>query len=203
MRVPALLAASLLPAFPCVAPAQTVPELEPIIITATRTEVPADKTSAAVTVITREEIARSQARSVQDLLSGTPGMGVSNNGGPGKVTSIHLRGTEADHVLVMIDGVKIGSATLGTVAFQDLPVGLIERIEIVRGPRASLYGSEAIGGVIQIFTKKGGAQRTEYCINDDWRTQLKLENVFDTDYETAYFYNQPGHSVFVALRYEH
>jgi vitamin B12 transporter len=160
MRVPALLAASLLPVFPCVSAAQTVPELEPIIITATRTEVPADKTSAAVTVITAKDIAHSQARSVQDLLAGTPGLGVSNSGGPGKTTSVYLRGTNAGHVLVMIDGVKIGSATLGQVAFQDLPIDLIERIEIVRGPRAALYGSEAIGGVIQIFTKKGGPQRT-------------------------------------------
>ncbi len=162
MRVPALLAASLLPVLPSLVQAQTVPELEPIIITAARTEQPVDKTSAAVTVITRQDIARSQARSVQDLLSGTPGLGLANNGGAGKVTSLYLRGTNADHVLVMIDGVKIGSATLGTVAFQDLPVDLIERIEIVRGPRAALYGSEAIGGVIQIFTRKGGAQRTTF-----------------------------------------
>ena len=164
MRVPFLLAATLLPVFPSISAAQTVPELEPIIVTATRTEMPADKTSTAVTVIGRDEIARSQARSVPDLLSGTPGVTVSNNGGPGKTTSIHLRGTEADQVLVMVDGVKIGSATLGTAAFQDLPIDLIDRIEILRGPRAALYGSEAIGGVIQIFTKKGGEQRTTFSI---------------------------------------
>ncbi|OQW93348.1 MAG: hypothetical protein BWK79_11645, partial [Beggiatoa sp. IS2] len=78
-----------------------------------------------------------------------------SNGSLGKVTSVFLRGTEADHVLVLVDGVKIGSPTLGVVSFQDLPVNQIERIEIVRGPRSSLYGSEAIGGVIQIFTRKG------------------------------------------------
>jgi len=133
---------------------------EPIIVTATRTAQTADETLAAVTVITRQDIERQQATSVVDLLRGTPGLDLSNNGGLGKATSVFLRGTESDHVLVLIDGVKVGSATLGTTAFQDIPVDQIERIEIVRGPRSSLYGSEAIGGVIQIFTRKGGGATT-------------------------------------------
>ncbi len=135
---------------------------EPIIVTATRTAQTADETLAAVTVITRQDIERQQATSVVDLLRGTPGLGLSNNGGLGKATSVFLRGTESDHVLVLIDGVKVGSATLGTTAFQDIPVDQIERIEIVRGPRSSLYGSEAIGGVIQIFTRKGGGPLKPY-----------------------------------------
>jgi len=128
----------------------------PVIVTATRTARTADETLAPVTVITRTEIERRQAGSVQDLLRGVPGISIASSGGPGKVTSVFLRGTESDHVLVLIDGIKVGSATLGTTAFQDIPVEQIERIEIVRGPRSSLYGSEAIGGVIQIFTRKGG-----------------------------------------------
>ena len=131
-------------------------DLDPIIVTATRTAQTADETLASVTVITREKIERQQASSVQDVLRGVPGLAIANTGGPGKATSVFLRGTESDHVLVLIDGVKVGSATLGTTAFQDIPVEQIERIEIVRGPRSSLYGSEAIGGVIQIFTRKGG-----------------------------------------------
>jgi vitamin B12 transporter len=133
-------------------------KLDPIIVTvtATRTAQTADETLSSVTIITRREIERRQAQSVQDLLRGVPGVSIANNGGPGKATSVFLRGTESDHVLVLIDGVKVGSATLGTTAFQDIPVEQIERIEIVRGPRSSLYGSEAIGGVIQIFTRKGG-----------------------------------------------
>lgn len=134
----------------------------PIIVTATRTAQTADETLAAVTVITRQDIERQQATSVVDLLRGTPGLGLSNNGGLGKATSVFLRGTESDHVLVLIDGVKVGSATLGTTAFQDIPVDQIERIEIVRGPRSSLYGSEAIGGLIQIFTRKGGGPLKPY-----------------------------------------
>ncbi len=133
---------------------------EPIIVTATRTAQTADETLAAVTVITRQDIERQQATSVVDLLRGTPGLSLSNNGGLGKVTSVFLRGTESDHVLVLIDGVKVGSVSSGTTAFENIPVDQIERIEIVRGPRSSLYGSEAIGGVIQIFTRKGGGATT-------------------------------------------
>jgi vitamin B12 transporter len=128
---------------------------EPIIITATRTAQTADETLASVTVITRKDIERRQARSVQDLLRGTQGISIANNGGPGKNTSIFMRGTESDHVLVLIDGIRAGSATSGGAAFENIPIEQIEHIEIVRGPRSSLYGSEAIGGVIHIFTRKG------------------------------------------------
>lgn len=131
-------------------------ELSPIIVTATRTAQTADETLASVTVITREEIDRRRATSVQEVLRGVPGLGIANNGGLGKTSSVFLRGSESDHVLVLVDGIRIGSATLGTAAFEDIPIDQIERIEIVRGPRSSLYGSEAIGGVIQIFTRKGG-----------------------------------------------
>ncbi len=126
-----------------------------VVVTATRTARTVDETLAPVTVITREDIERQQPQSVVDLFRGVPGMSFTNNGGRGKQTSFFLRGTESDHVLVLIDGVKAGSATSGSTAFQDLPVDLIDRIEIVRGPRSSLYGSEAIGGVIQIFTRRG------------------------------------------------
>ena len=133
-------------------------ELSPVIVTATRTAQTTDETLASVTVITRKDIERQQAQTVQDLFRSVPGVNITNNGGAGKATSFFLRGTESDHVLVLIDGIKVGSATSGAVAFQHIPVEQIERIEIVRGPRSSLYGSEAIGGVIQIFTRKGGKE---------------------------------------------
>lgn len=128
---------------------------DPIIVTATRTAQTANESLASVTVISRKDIERQQARSIQDLLRGVPGVSIANNGGPGKTTSVFMRGTNADHVLVMIDNIKVGSATSGTTAFENIPIEQIERIEIVRGPRSSLYGSEAIGGVIHIFTRKG------------------------------------------------
>lgn len=131
-----------------------------VVVTATRTATTADNTLASVTVITRADIERQQATSLPELLQGTLGIGISNNGGPGKATSFFLRGAEADQVLVLVNGIKIGSATLGITSFQDIPIDQIERIEIVRGPRSSLYGSEAIGGVIQIFTRKGGGRFT-------------------------------------------
>jgi len=129
-------------------------DLDHVVVTATRTAQTQDQTLAAVTVIDRAEIDRLQPSSLADLLRGTPGMSLSNTGGPGKATSMFLRGTESDHVLVLIDGIKLGSATSGGAAIQDIPVEQIERIEIVRGPFSSLYGSEAIGGVIQIFTRQ-------------------------------------------------
>jgi vitamin B12 transporter len=135
-------------------------ELEPMIVTATRTARTADETLASVTVITRKEIEKRQATSVQEALRGVPGLGIANSGGLGKDTSVFLRGTNSNHVLVLIDGVRMGSVTLGTTAFQDIPIDQIERIEVVRGPRSTLYGSEAIGGVIQIFTRKGGGKLT-------------------------------------------
>ncbi|SEN44822.1 TonB-dependent vitamin B12 receptor [Nitrosomonas marina] len=128
---------------------------EPVTVTATRTAQTPDAVLASMTVITRKDIVRQQARSVHDLLRGTPGINIVNNGGPGKSTFMQMRGTETDHILVLIDGIKVGNATSGTTPFENIPIEQIERIEIVRGPRSSLYGSEAIGGVIQIFTRKG------------------------------------------------
>ncbi len=124
-----------------------------IIVTATRTAQTQDQTLAPVTVTTRAEIELLQPSSLQDLLNDTPGMAVGNQGGPGKVTGLFLRGTNANQVLVLVDGIRVGSATAGTTPVQDIPVDQIERIEIVRGPFSSLYGSEAIGGVIQIFLR--------------------------------------------------
>ena len=129
-------------------------DLDGVIVTATRTARTQDATLAAVTVIDREEIQRLQPASLQELLRKVPGASIANNGGAGKESSIFLRGTESDHVLVLIDGLKVGSATSGKAALQDIPVEQIERIEVVRGPFSSLYGSEAIGGVIQIFTRR-------------------------------------------------
>ena len=130
-------------------------ELETVVVTANRIARTVDDTQASVSVVSRQDIERSQARNIEDLLRGLPGVMISNNGGAGKQSSLFVRGTNSDHVLVLVDGIRIGSVTSGQAALQDIPVEQIERIELVRGPRSSLYGSEAIGGVVQIFTKKG------------------------------------------------
>lgn len=133
-------------------------DLDEVIVTGTRTEVALVDSLVPAQVIDRAEIDRTQARDLIELLRGRAGIDIGNNGGRGKISSLFLRGAESDHLLVLVDGVKIGSATSGMPAIQDLPVAQIERIEIIRGPRSSLYGSEAVGGVIQVFTR-GAKQR--------------------------------------------
>jgi vitamin B12 transporter len=142
-------------ALPIQAAVEDVTELDPVVVTATRLPETTEQTLAAVTVIERAEIERRQSRTMVEVLRGLPGVAISQSGGAGQPSSVFLRGTESDHVLVLIDGVKVNSATLGTAAWQHIPVAAIERVEVVRGPRSSLYGSEAIGGVIQIFTRRG------------------------------------------------
>ena len=129
-------------------------DLDTVLVTANRSASTLGDTIAPAQVIDRAEIERAQPRDLPDLLRGRAGIEIGNNGGPGKLTSIFMRGTESDHVLVLVDGIRIGTATAGIPAIQDIPVEQIERIEIVRGPRSSLYGSDAIGGVIQIFTRR-------------------------------------------------
>jgi vitamin B12 transporter len=134
--------------------------LDTVVVTATRTAVTADAALAPVEVIDHDAIQRSQATSLGQLLRGRAGINLSNQGGEGKLSTLFVRGAESDHVLVLVDGVRIGSATSGLASFQDLPIALIDRIEIVRGPRSSLYGSDAIGGVIQIFTRRDQGEAT-------------------------------------------
>lgn len=148
------IAAALCCAVPFAALGEAAPtQLDQVIVTATRTAQTEDQALAPVTVITRAEIELLQPSSLQDLLNDTPGMAISNQGGPGKVSAMFLRGTNANQVLVLVDGIRVGSATAGTTPIQQIPVDQIQRIEIVRGPFSSLYGSEAIGGVIQIFLR--------------------------------------------------
>ena len=155
---PLALACALLAPLPVLADgandAENAEALDRVTVTATRTALTTDASLAPVEVIDRTALERSQARSVGELLRGRAGVDVSNQGGTGKLTTVFLRGSESDHVLVLIDGVRVGSATSGLAALQDLPLQAVDRIEIVRGPRSSLYGSDAIGGVIQIFTRR-------------------------------------------------
>lgn len=129
--------------------------LAPVIVTATRTAITVDDALSSVTVITRADIERLQPVSVQDLLTGLPGVTFTQSGGLGQQSSLFLRGTNSTHTLVLLDGVRLGSVTAGFASLEQIPVEQIERIEIVRGPRSSLYGADAIGGVIQIFTRHG------------------------------------------------
>lgn len=128
---------------------------EQVVVTATRLAEPLDQTLSSVTVITRADIQAKQYLTLDEALATVPGVSLSNNGGIGKGTFFFIRGAEADQNLVLVNGVRVGSTTLGTTAIQDIPLEQIERIEVVRGPRSSLYGADALGGVVQIFTRSG------------------------------------------------
>jgi vitamin B12 transporter len=129
-------------------------KLEPVVVTATRTLQSLEQNIAPVIVISTQEIEQSQAKDVADLLRLHAGLEMGRNGGPGQASSVFIRGTDSDHVLLMIDGVKVNPGTIGGPTWQFISPHMVERIEIVKGPRSSLYGSEAIGGVVNIITKK-------------------------------------------------
>ncbi|MFL6545071.1 MAG: TonB-dependent receptor, partial [Candidatus Udaeobacter sp.] len=131
---------------------------EDVVVTATRTAEPVEKTGESVSVITAEQLAVQQIVFVGDALQESPGLVLVRNGGLGQNATVALRGAEAGQTLVLIDGVRINdpSTVDNEALLGDLLVNNIERIEILRGPQSTLYGSDAIGGVIDILTRRGG-----------------------------------------------
>jgi vitamin B12 transporter len=127
-----------------------------VIVTASRIPEPQDESLWSTTVLTRADIEAASAQSVPELLATLAGINIDNSGGLGQASSVFIRGADSDHTLLLIDGVRVGSASLGLAPFEIIPVEQIERIEVVRGPRSTLYGSDAVGGVIQIFTRQAG-----------------------------------------------
>ena len=134
------------------APEQSLP---PVVVTATRTEVPLNQLTTSLTVITSEEIRERQAETVSEVLRDVAGVNVIQTGSLGTATSVFIRGSESNQVLVLVDGVEINSTTTGAYDFANLTTESIERIEVLRGAGGTLYGSQAIGGVINIITKRG------------------------------------------------
>jgi vitamin B12 transporter len=130
------------------------PPITPVVVTATRTESPLDQVIASVDIISGDELRRQPGAELGDLLRMRAGVEVARVGGPGQQTSLFLRGTESNHVLVLVDGVRINPGTIGSAAIQNIAPELIERVEIVKGPRSTLYGSDALGGVINVITRR-------------------------------------------------
>ena len=125
-----------------------------IIVTATRSAIPLSDAIVPVTVITRQDIEQSLASDLAELLRFEAGLDIARNGGPGQSTSVFMRGTESNHTLVLVDGVRINPGTVGGAAIQNIAPEVIERIEIVKGARSALFGTDAIGGVINIITRR-------------------------------------------------
>lgn len=139
---------------------QAVETTAPVIVTATRTEQAVDRALASVVLIDRQTIEQSQARDAAELLRRHAGIDIARNGGPGQNVSVFIRGAESNQTLVLLDGVKLNPGTIGTAALQNIDPTMIERIEIVKGPRSTLYGSDAIGGVINIITRRPDQARS-------------------------------------------
>ena len=128
-------------------------ELSQVIVTASRVPEPLADSFWSTTVLTRSDIEARQVQSLPDLLADLAGINIDNTGGLGQASAVFIRGADSDHTLLLIDGVRVGSATLGTPPVELVPLEQIDHIEVVRGPRSTLYGSDAVGGVIQIFTR--------------------------------------------------
>jgi vitamin B12 transporter len=140
--------------------AAEVTELDPLVVTATRVATPVSEVGSSVTVISREQIESRQPEYVLDVLRGVPGLDVVRQGGLGQQTSVFLRGANSTHTLVLIDGIEINDPSNPgrSFDFANLPADNVERIEIVRGPGSTLYGSDAMGGVINIISRKGSGK---------------------------------------------
>ena len=134
---------------------EEVKKLEPVVVTATKIETPAEQLGASVTVITEDDFRTYHYATVGDALQRVPGVEIRRSGSLGKTSSITIRGANPNQVQVLVDGVRVSSTTTGQAELSDLSPDLIERIEIIRGPQSTLYGANAIGGVVNIITKRG------------------------------------------------
>ncbi len=161
-------------------------EMDDLVVTATRLATPRGELASSVTVITAADIQRKQFRSVPQALRSVPGLHVVQSGGPGQQTSVFMRGANSNHTLVLIDGIEASdpSSPNGAVDFSNLWLDNIERIEVVRGPQSTLYGSDAIGGVIQITTRRGagklhGAAKAEGGSDNTFNQQASVAGAND------------------------
>ena len=151
----------------CAADSNALPA---VIVTATRTAQPLADTLADVRVIDAQAVRNAGASTLTELLAAHAGVEIAANGGPGQLSSVFIRGSNANHIVLLVDGVRLHSATAGLNAWENIPLAQIERIEVLRGTASSLYGADAIGGVVQIFTRRG--ERTQASVGaGSWRTR--------------------------------
>jgi len=153
VRLASALALALAPSLATAA--ESTAPVPTVVVTATRVPMPLDEVLAPVIVIDRATIERSAANDAADLLRFHAGLEVARTGGPGQPTSVFIRGADSNHTLVLVDGVRINPGTIGLPALQNVTPDMVERIEVVKGPRSALWGSDAIGGVVNIVTRRG------------------------------------------------
>src|SRR5262245_11332546 len=138
-------------------------KLDPVVVTATKIEEPQERLGATVTVIQEDELKVYNYSNVGDALRQVPGLEVQRSGGLGKLTQLRIRGTGTQQVQVLVDGMRVNSPTAGGFDLSDLAIDQIERIEIIRGPQSTLYGADAIGGIVHIITKRGQGPFSAYA----------------------------------------
>jgi vitamin B12 transporter len=166
---------------PAVLRGQAVPpQSESVVVTATAAPEEIEDVGSAVTVVTREDIERNGWRTVQDALRSVPGATVARSGGPGSQTSVFLRGANSTHTLVLVDGVRVNSPFFPGYDFSLLSTENVERIEVVRGPFSALYGSESIGGVVQIFTRPAGGKLSGRVVGEAGNADQRELSAFAT-----------------------
>ncbi len=159
------------------ASAQELRQVDPVVVTATKIAEPRSQVGATVTVISEEELKTYNYLTVDDALRQVPGLEVQRQGSAGKLSQVRIRGTSTQQVQVLIDGARVKSPTAGTFDFSDLGLDQIQRIEIVRGPQSTLYGADAIGGVIQIITKRGEGPFSAYASSEGGNHDTLRERV--------------------------
>ncbi|MBI44177.1 TonB-dependent receptor [uncultured Marinobacter sp.] len=156
VSIPATLAGLSLAALPVAVAAQSGAEeadkLDPIVVTATLGPATVGESLSSVTVLDREDIRRQQPEEFADLLQGQPGVSLVSDGAYGKTTSVFLRGAGSAGTVLLLDGIRLRSASAGTPPWQFLPADVMDRVELVRGAKSTLYGADAVGGVVQVFT---------------------------------------------------
>ncbi|WP_343638283.1 TonB-dependent receptor [Roseateles sp.] len=159
------------------APSSTT-RLDEVTVTGTRSPMKLSDVAADLTVIDRDTIERQGLGNIAALLRNVAGLQMTSNGGPGNTTSVFVRGAETRHTVVLIDGVRIDGQSTGGARWENLPLSLIERVEVLKGPASALYGSDAIGGVVQIFTRQGsGPARWEFGVGGGNLGQAKADVV--------------------------
>jgi len=173
--------------------------LSPVVVSATRLATPQEQIGSSVTVITAADIAAMQARNLPDVLQDVPGLNIVQNGGPGGLAQVYMRGTNQNHTKVLIDGIDVSdpSSVDGSFDFSQILTSDIKQVEVLRGPQSGLYGSDAIGGVINVVTKQGSgpAQFTGSVEAGSFQTYNETAGVsggldrFNYAFNLAHFYS--------------